>query len=686
MKKVLLLYILLLFSMDFFAANKVWIGSNSSNWNTAGNWSGGIPSNGDNVIIDPSNYNAGVAPVINSASVFSPANITIQNAGSFTINAALTISGNISVASTSTLTTTNPSDGVVYFNGTTTLLGTGTFIFPNIVINSGKTLEQREATLINVKGSWTNNGGSFIPNLNKVIFTGTIVQQINGTSTTQTFYDFEIDKNSQSLRIGGSLTTLNVHDFTQTSFKFHDSALSVFNVSGNFLHTSGTFVPCNNIAISGNITDNHPYGGLTWGKMVTLNGSNGQVIGGAYSMSFNKLIINNSSVAGITLQKPTSIDSSLTLYNGIVHTDAINLLIIKKNASSTSGSAISFVDGPIKKIGATPFVFPVGNAGVWARLEMVDDANFKNFSTTTEFTCTYYKTAAPNNTQEFMSADINHVSRVEYWNLERTYDTGNDAKCNVRLYWEDTSRSGISNLADLKVAHFSTVFNFYENRGASISACGKTGTITTTIPLTSFSPFTFGSGSGLNPLPIELLSFEAKIITGNKVALKWNVASEMNNALFIVERSADGIHYEEIAKIKGAGTSHYQQSYSTTDESPYTDTSYYRLKQIDYDGKSKCHKSVYVILGGHKTELLIYPNPLCFGEPLLLKTNTNSDKTIQLLIIDNTGKTICVKNVALKKGVNLVQGIENDCSLPKGTYSIAVIHEETCAHFKIIVQ
>jgi hypothetical protein len=669
------------------AANKIWTGATNNVWNTSGNWSEGTPVSGDNIIIDPSNYSSGRAPVISSSSAFSPNDITIQNGGSLTINDAITVTGDVTVTSASTLTTTAVNSGFIYFNGTSNLLGSGTFIFANVVLNSGKALNHKDPATIIVKGSWTNNGGTFIPNTNKVIFNGTVIQYINGTATTQTFYNLETAKTSQSLRIGGSLTVLNVHDFTQTSFKFHDSALSVFNVSGNFIHTSGTFEPCNNITISGNIMDNDTAKktGLNWGAIVTLNGSVNQLIGGTRAITFKKLIINNTSSSGVTLQQPISIDSSLTLTRGTLYSDANNLVIINNNATCTSGSSISFIDGSVQKVGNSPFVFPVGNAGVWARLEMVNDANFLYYSSTTKFTCTYHKTAAPNNTNGYMSAELHHVSYKEYWDLERTYDVGNDAKCNVRLYWEDTAVSGISKLTDLKVAHFLSGSNVYKSQGGIVNASGKTGTITSTIPLTSFSPFTFGSAAGINPLPITLINFYAKVSPNHQVELTWETAAEINNSHFTIERSADGINYEEVIKVKGAGTYHQQKTYSTIDKSPYTGISYYRLKQTDFDGKSTFHKPVHIEMNDNKKEYSVYPNPLNFNESLFLKITTHSDRTIQLTILDQTGKLIYSKPLLLKKEYEQIKVNPTDYNLSSGMYSIVINDGERVHHFRLIV-
>ena len=89
------------------------------------------------------------------------------------------------------------------------------------------------------------------------------------------------------------------------------------------------------------------------------------------------------------------VTTDLTLTDGIVFTDATHLLVIEDNATSNGGSAASFVDGPMKKIGNEAFVFPVGTGSTWARLGM---ESVSNFDVTTEFTCQYLHSAYSNTT------------------------------------------------------------------------------------------------------------------------------------------------------------------------------------------------------------------------------------------------------------------------------------------------
>lgn len=86
------------------------------------------------------------------------------------------------------------------------------------------------------------------------------------------------------------------------------------------------------------------------------------------------------------------------------------------------------------------------------------------------------------------------------------------------------------------------------------------------------------------PLPIELAFFSVKNKTTNN-SLEWITESELNNEFFIIERSNDAINFTEIGKIKGGGTTHTPAYYKFDDYTFLKSANYYRLKQIDYNGK-----------------------------------------------------------------------------------------------------
>jgi hypothetical protein len=112
-------------------------------------------------------------------------------------------------------------------------------------------------------------------------------------------------------------------------------------------------------------------------------------------------------------------------------------------------------------------------------------------------------------------------------------------------------------------------------------------------------------------LPITLLGLKGERVEGlrgemtEQVRLEWATASEINNKGFEVEMSQDGLAYEKIAFVEGKGNSTTIQPYSHTTIQPYD--SYYRLKQVDFDGKFSYSPIVFV--EGLAGEVKVYPNP-----------------------------------------------------------------------------
>ena len=89
---------------------------------------------------------------------------------------------------------------------------------------------------------------------------------------------------------------------------------------------------------------------------------------------------------------------------------------------------------------------------------------------------------------------------------------------------------------------------------------------------------------GTAAMPVELTTFTAKPATKRSVMLEWATASEDNNDYFAVEHSRNGIDFEEVDYVQGAGTTLEPQSYTYLHEQPAKGSNYYRLKQMDYDG------------------------------------------------------------------------------------------------------
>ena len=112
-----------------------------------------------------------------------------------------------------------------------------------------------------------------------------------------------------------------------------------------------------------------------------------------------------------------------------------------------------------------------------------------------------------------------------------------------------------------------------------------------------------------SPLPISLASFYVET-NGLIVTLNWVTAAELNNDFFKIERSTDGVNWNFIARIEGAGNSEKSINYNVTDPSPYEGVNYYRLKNTDFDGQFSYSSIRSVnIKGKGNSGIEIFPNP-----------------------------------------------------------------------------
>lgn len=106
-------------------------------------------------------------------------------------------------------------------------------------------------------------------------------------------------------------------------------------------------------------------------------------------------------------------------------------------------------------------------------------------------------------------------------------------------------------------------------------------------------------------LGVELLEFRLDE-KNTSIDLNWITKTETNNSHFEIERSVDGIHFEKIGKIEGHGTINTEVSYIFKDRNPLSNVSYYRLKQVDFDGQFEYSDIVSIVFWSK--ENVISPN------------------------------------------------------------------------------
>lgn len=161
--------------------------------------------------------------------------------------------------------------------------------------------------------------------------------------------------------------------------------------------------------------------------------------------------------------------------------------------------------------------------------------------------------------------------------------------------------------------------------------------------------------------PVKLIYFNGKAADGHN-ELHWSTSEETNNSHFEVQKSADGRHFGTMAEIPGSGTFHSQKTYEATDESPYTHT-YYRLKQVDYDG-SFSFSSIIHIRQVADTRFALHPNPT--ADMLYLSVSENN-RSLHLTVFNNTGLAVLRQITAPGAPIAL-----STRELPAGMYLVRI--------------
>lgn len=126
------------------------------------------------------------------------------------------------------------------------------------------------------------------------------------------------------------------------------------------------------------------------------------------------------------------------------------------------------------------------------------------------------------------------------------------------------------------------------------------------------SPGTTREGFSLNlsgvALPIELNSFTTTPLGNTQVQIDWETSTETNNDYFTIERSKDTRDWELVSIVKGQGTVLSKTSYRFIDEQPYTQQSYYRLRQTDFNGRFT-YSHISSIWMDQPIQIKLFPNP-----------------------------------------------------------------------------
>jgi len=417
---------------------------------------------------------------------------------------------------------------------------------------------------------------------------------------------------------------------------------------------------------------------------VHFTGTSEQAIGGSRATTFENLTINNSSTAGITLDEDITVNEDLTLTNGIVTTNSYKLIITNTTASDLTGySNASFINGNLRRYISSNtdiYAFPVGdgiNSTDYHLAEII------NGSMTGVSYLDYYFSELSNHDDNDMNISeeetyYTSVCSDGVWHINPDSDPSG-GEYDIKVYFTNFSCPISDNaFAILKRPSDASSASEWtcENCGIGIGLNPDDGDgrkvsdgYSLRKGLTSFSQF--GIGRSDAPLPVVLLSFDAKL-NGDEVDVFWTTATECNNDYFVVEKTKDMINYKEVVTVDGAGNSNNIINYFEKDHNPFYGLSYYRLKQTNFDGRYwySDHAAIEFI-ESFTGSFNVFPNPASVINNIFLNMNgLEPDKEVLVVVKSVLGQVLYSKIIFTDHNGNILEAIDPYNRLSQGIYLV----------------
>ncbi len=216
------------------------------------------------------------------------------------------------------------------------------------------------------------------------------------------------------------------------------------------------------------------------------------------------------------------------------------------------------------------------------------------------------------------------------------------------------------------------------NFSAGISWCGAGGSLN--LPTLSNCALANSTCNGI-VLPIEMSSFTVELKNELYTEINWSTASENNNAYFRVMKLSEGnSNWKEIETVDGSGTTSETMYYRSVDKNVQMGVTYYRLIQVDNDGKENYSDVLSINRSNSGPEIVLYPNPASQNEQIVLNNLKKTEGNIS--VYDLNGNLIYNE----EKSSNADFHVISTDKISSGIYSIRVFQQNELQTLKLVVQ
>lgn len=393
-------------------------------------------------------------------------------------------------------------------------------------------------------------------------------------------------------------------------------------VSGHFSNVGTINVGTSSIMLDGNALQEVKSGGIT----------------------YNLLIINNTG-SGVELKDDAAVSGLLSFSNGLLNTTDLHSLTLDPTAVVSGEANGAYAQGTLITTrnvnGTTPVTF--GNMGVTIdpMTQNLGNVTITRKSGLHQLNYSYfYGDAAGGNKT---------IDRV--WDID--VQNSPVQKVSLTLEWLSDNNNGININSAETIYHPTDGLTTW--LGASVPYLNYS-TLTSTVQTNHFSKWSIADNVD-GVLGATLLNFTANLNEKYQTILEWNTAKELNCDRFEVERSLDNVSFSYFSTVKGNGTTDEPKYYKDIDKSPAMGFTYYRLKQIDFDGAFHYSKSVNVYVGDFEPYISIFPNPSVgqfsveLSSNLLDKHFTITNAIGQEILKTKVESTLFSLNIEVAKGI-----------------------------------
>ncbi len=242
---------------------------------------------------------------------------------------------------------------------------------------------------------------------------------------------------------------------------------------------------------------------------------------------------------------------------------------------------------------------------------------------------------------------LGNQSIYRYFDIQPTTNTGLNAT--LRMDYFDN---------EVSVTHIEENLKFYRSTDAGLSWLRQSESSVNTgsnymemTAIDAFSRWTISDEIN-QPLPVEFLGMDIACQRDNEVIINWSTASEVNTNYFALERSRDGFEWEVVGEEPAAGNSSTQTNYSFTDESAGPNfEGYFRLRQVDIDGKFELFAPLFIICNNDKIgRVEIYPNPSDGKVQVFIYAEQGMEGPAVLELKDAIGKLVHRQDFTIQPG------------------------------------